>query len=76
MEIIITDIQALALVACLIISYVAYRTRLPALSIVPTVALFIISFQLYTASEDPLIMLILWTCAVVAFIIPYRGSRA
>lgn len=74
MEIILTDIQLLALLICAILSYVAWKCRVPAVSVIPAIGFFIIGFDIYEASSDLLILGLFFTVAVVQFILAFNHS--
>lgn len=56
MEMIITDIQILSTIICAALSLVAWKARVPPVSIIPAIGFFVIGFQIYDASKDPLIL--------------------
>jgi len=76
MEFILTDIQILGTLLCAVLSLVAYRLNIPPLAIIPAIGFFIIGFEIYSASEDLLILALYFTIAVVQFVICFgRSSR-
>lgn len=75
MEMLLTDIQILALLLCLLMSYIAYRARSPAVSIVPCIGLFLLGFDIYSASDSFLLLGLLVTLAVSIFVICYSRKR-
>lgn len=76
MEFILTDIQILATIMCAALSFIAYRLNIPPLAIIPAIGFFIIGFEIYSASENLLILALFFITAVVQFVLCFgRSSR-
>ena len=74
MDMILTDIQILAILLCVGLSLVAYRTRIAPLALVPSIGVFILGFQIYGASEDILILVLFFMAAIAQFVVCFRGN--
>jgi len=74
MEMVITDIQILCIAICTVLSFVAYKIRIPTLAVVPAVGFFILGFEIYTASQDLLVLGLFYLVAVVQFVLCF-GRR-
>ena len=76
MEMVLTDVQLLSMVICGVLSLIAYRVRIPSLAIIPCAGFFILGFQVYSASEDLLVLGLFIMLAITQFVICFRsGSR-
>lgn len=75
MEMIITDIQILELVICAVLAYVAYRTKQPAVALIPAIGLFVLGFQIYSASDDLLILALFYISAILQFVLCIGSGR-
>ena len=76
MEMILTDIQILAILLCLGLSLVAYKTRIAPLALVPSMGFFILGFQIYDASQDILILVLFFLTAITQFVVCFRGNES
>lgn len=77
MDMVITDIQALALIVCAALSLVAYKVKVPSIALIPAVGFFVLGFEIYNASEDLLILALFFMTAVVQFVLCFgQGSRS
>lgn len=72
MEMILTDIQLLEILICAVLSFVAYRTRIATIALVPSIGFFVLGFQLYDASQDIFILALFFLMAVVSFTVTMR----
>ncbi len=75
MDIIITDIQILAMLICAALSFIAYKVRIPTIAVIPAIGFFILGFEIYTASEDLLILGLFFMLAVVQFVICFGAAN-
>lgn len=75
MELILTDIQILGMLMCAALAFIAYRVRIPPLAIVPSIGFYVIGFQIYDQSEDPLILVLFIMTAIVSFVICFRSDN-
>lgn len=75
MEMILTDIQILAMLLCLGLSFVAYKTRMAPLALVPSMGFFILGFQIYGECHDILILVLFFMAAITQFVVCFRGSE-
>ena len=82
MDIIITDIQILAMLICAALSFIAYKVRIPTIAVIiitPVLVgrfgFFILGFEIYTASEDLLILGLFFMLAVVQFVICFGAAN-
>ena len=71
---VITDIQVLCILMCAVLSFVAYRIRIPSLAVVPAIGFFILGFEIYTASQDLLVLGLFYLVAVIQFVLCF-GRR-
>ena len=69
MEIVLTDIQILATLICAVLSIIAYRTRIAPIAVIPAIGFFIIGFEIYTASENLLILALYYAVAIIQFVL-------
>lgn len=74
MDIVLTDIQILALIMCAVLSYIAYRTRTPTISLIPAIGFFLLGFKIYEASEDLLILALFFMTAIVQFVLCFSHA--
>lgn len=74
---ILTETQILALIFCLVLSLIAYKTKQPAIASISTIALCIIGFDVYSTSDDLLLLGLCLMLAAVQFIVclPSSGRR-
>lgn len=72
MDLILTDIQILGIIMCAVLSLVAYKCRMPPLSLVPGIGFFILGYQIFDASGDTLILMLFFLTAVSQFVLCYR----
>lgn len=74
MELILTDIQILEILLCAALSFVSYKVRIPAIALIPAMGFFILGFQIYTASQDLLILALFYMGAIVQFMVCFRSK--
>lgn len=72
---IVTDVQIISILMCAVLSFVAYKLRIPSLAAVPMVGFFVLGFELYTASQDLLILGLFYLTAVVQFVLCFGRDR-
>lgn len=75
MDLILTDVQILGIIMCAVLSFVAYRIRVPSLALVPSVGFFILGYQIFDAAQDPLLLILFWVTAIASFTICFRSER-
>ena len=75
MDIILTDVQILAMLICGVLSLIAYKVRIPTIAVIPSVGFFVLGFEIYTASEDLLILGLFFMLAVVQFVICFGAAN-
>lgn len=71
-DLVITDVQVLCIIICAVLSFVAYRVRIPSLAIVPAIGFFVLGFEIYSASQDLLVLGLFYLVAVVQFVLAFR----
>ena len=71
----ITEIQILGLLICAVLSAIAYKTKQPPIALISSVGIFIIGFQIYSDSEDLLILGLCFVLAFVQFMICFPSRR-
>ena len=76
MEMVLTDIQILGTIICFILSLVAYKVRIPSISIIPAIGLFVLGFQIYSASEDLLILGLYYFAAITQFVVCFGNGES
>lgn len=76
MEMLITDIQILEILLCAALSFVAYKTRMGSVALIPAIGLFILGFQIYSVSDDLLILALFYIAAILQFVICMRSGRS
>lgn len=59
---------------CLLIAYIAYKARSPAVMLVSSFGWVILAFQIYQATDDPFIMGLMIMVAFAQFFLPKRGD--
>ena len=74
MDLILTDIQILCILMCTALSFVSYKVRMPAIAVIPAIGFFILGFEIYSASQDLLILALFFMAAVVQFLVCFRSS--
>lgn len=74
MDLIITDVQVLCILMCAVLSFVAYKVRIPSLAVVPAIGFFVLGFEIYSASQDLLVLGLFYLTAVVQFVLCF-GRR-
>lgn len=75
MDIILTDVQILAVLICGALSLIAYKFRIPTIAVIPSIGFFVLGFEIYTASEDLLILGLFFMLAVVQFVICFGAAN-
>ena len=75
MEMIITDIQILEILMCGLLSFIAYKVKQPAVALIPAIGLFVLGFQIYSASDDLLILALFYITAILQFVICMGSGR-
>jgi len=74
MEMILTDVQIICIILCAALSFVAYKLKYPFLAAVPAIGFFILGFEIYTASQDLLVLGLFYMTAVVQFVVCFGRS--
>ena len=72
----LTDTQILALIICAALAIIGYKVKQPGISLIAGVGLFILGFQIYSASSDILLLGLMIMLAVSQFIITVSYSMA
>lgn len=72
MDLILTDIQILGIIMCAALSFLAYRFRVPSLAIIPSIGFFVLGFEIFDSSQDPLILMLFFMTAIVSFVLCFR----
>lgn len=75
MEMVLTDIQILACIICATLSFVAYKTKLPSIALIPSIGFFILGFEIYKASDDLLILGLFYMVSVVQFVLCFGHAK-
>ena len=75
MEMILTDIQILELMMCAVLSFVAYKVKMPSVALIPAIGLFVLGFQIYSSSDDLLILALFYITAILQFVICMGSGR-
>lgn len=75
MDFVITDVQILGCIVCAVLSLIAYKCRYPSVAVIPAIGLFILGFEIYTASDDLLILGLFFMLAVVQFVICFDAAH-
>lgn len=75
MDMILTDVQILAVILCATLSLIAYKVRMPPIAVIPAIGFFVLGFEIYTASEDLLILGLFFMLAVVQFVICFEAAH-
>lgn len=72
----ITDVQILAIIICSVMSYLAFKLRIPPLTLIPSAGFCIIGIQIYQEASDFLILALFIMLALTVSIITYGRRRA
>lgn len=75
MEMILTDIQILSILICGVLSLVSYKVRIPTIAVIPAVGFFLLGFEIYTASDNLLVLGLFIMTAIVQFVICFGAAE-
>lgn len=75
MPLILGDLDILAMIMCAVLSLIAARMRSWPIAFIATVGLVIESLRLYAASQDLLILGLMWAVAFIQLVFAESRSR-